>query len=95
MHYLPIMEGNVYWCSNGQYYGDVDLWERLEAGEWKPCAWDEDSGTEWVYTSTDDMLSLTPVSPSELPPGQTVTETSGGLRVETAKKQPSKPKTHR
>ncbi len=89
------MEGNVYRCSDGQFYGDVDLWERLEGGEWSTCCWDEASGTEWVYSSDDELLSLTPVAPSDLPTGLTLTSTEAGVRVEPAPTKIAHPGSHR
>lgn len=85
----------MYRCSNGRFYGDVDLWERFESGEWSPCCWDEESGTEWVYATTDDLLTLTPVPPSEIPTGVTVTATEGGVRVESTPTPAGRPPTRR
>lgn len=59
--------GTVYRCSNGRYYGDVNVWERLEAERWTPCFWDVESGHEWVETRTEEVLALTPISRDELP----------------------------
>jgi hypothetical protein len=62
------MERNtVYRCSDGCYYGDVDVWERLESGEWTPCCWDTDSGMEWMETQDGELLVLEPTSQSALP----------------------------
>lgn len=61
------MPDTVYEGSDGRYYTAVELWERLESGAWVPCAWDPESGQEWVETSSEDLLALTPVPESELP----------------------------
>lgn len=50
----------VYVGSDGNYYGEVDVWERLEAGDWTPFAWDRESGVEWVETDDQQLLVLTP-----------------------------------
>ncbi len=59
--------GTIYVGTDGRYYGCVQVWERFEANEWIPCCWDAESGQEWVRTETDDLLSLTPISPSAVP----------------------------
>ena len=54
--------GTVYQGSNGRYYGDVDVWERLEAETWIPCFWDVTSGEEGVKTREEQLLALIPLS---------------------------------
>jgi hypothetical protein len=51
----------VYQCSDGRYYGDVDIWERLESGTWRPFCWDEETGEEWVISRDGELLALEPV----------------------------------
>lgn len=75
------MDGTTYKCSDGQFYGDVQLWERFERDEWSPFCW-EAGGREWVETSDGEILALTPVSPDALPAGMTVTAVRGGIVVE-------------
>lgn len=75
------MGWNVYACSDGTYYGDVQLWNRLESGTWSPCCWDVESGQEWVTTADGDLLVLTPVSRTDLPEGATVERVAGGVVV--------------
>lgn len=89
------MERNVYRCSNGQFYGDVGLWQRLESGEWSPCCWDQESGMEWVSAGDGELLSLTPVPESDLPPGLTATSTEAGVRVEPTSTKATPPGGHR
>lgn len=57
----------VYSCSDGEYYGDVDMWERLESGTWTPCCWDTESGKEWMETRDGELLILEPISRDDLP----------------------------
>lgn len=61
------MPGSVYEGSDGRYYTEVELWERLESETWVPFAWDPETGQEWVETPAGDLLALTPVPESELP----------------------------
>ena len=75
------MGGTIYACSNGRYYGCVQLWERFEAGSWTPCCWDTESGQEWVYTATDELLCLTPVAPAAVPDRFEIERCEEGLRV--------------
>ncbi|SEO68588.1 hypothetical protein SAMN04487948_104173 [Halogranum amylolyticum] len=57
----------IYRCSDGKYYGDVDIWKRLESGTWTPCCWDTESGKEWMETQDGELLILEPISQNELP----------------------------
>lgn len=75
------MGRTVYACSDGTYYGDVQVWERFESGAWQPCCWDDDSGTEWVVTSDGDLLTLTPVSHEDLPDRTNVERVAAGVVV--------------
>jgi hypothetical protein len=74
-------EETIYECSDGSYYGDVDIWERFESGVWAPCCWDEDSGTEWVETRSDELLVLTPVPLSSVPDHIQIERVATGLSV--------------
>ncbi len=62
-----MVTNSVYRGSDGRYYGDVDIWERLESGAWRPCCWDTESGDEWMGTSEGDLLALSPVAWETLP----------------------------
>jgi len=46
--------------SDGRTYTDEQIWERLEAGAWRVCCWDTESGTEWVVDAREDLLCLVP-----------------------------------
>lgn len=61
------VRGTVYEGSDGRYYTDVQLWERLESEAWVPFCWDPETGEEWVETPAGELLALTPVPESELP----------------------------
>lgn len=74
-------EGTVYSCSNGQYYGDVDVWEHLESGTWKPCLWNPESGEEWVEKQDGELLVLVPVSRSSLPKQVQTESVAAGISV--------------
>jgi len=76
-------DNTLYECSNGEYYGNADIWERLEAGQWTPVDWDDDSGTEWVENQDGDVLRLDPVSEDSLPAEAAIVETAAGLAVQT------------
>lgn len=70
----------VYQCSDGSYYGDAQVWQRLESGQWTPCCWDADTGREWVENEAEELLLLEPVARSELPVGvQTESASTGTL----------------
>lgn len=71
----------VYECSDGGYYSDVQVWERLESGTWRPCCWDADTGREWVENDEEELLLLDPVSPTELPSGVQIEHASAGVLV--------------
>lgn len=71
----------IYECSDGAYYGDADLWERLESGTWTSCCWDEDSGAEWVETANNELLALNPISKHDLPDWVQVKPVTAGVSV--------------
>lgn len=71
----------IYQCSDGGYYSEVQVWERLEAGRWQPCCWEEDTGREWVETEAEELLLLDPVARSELPEGVQIESASSGVLV--------------
>lgn len=73
--------GTIYECSNGGYYGDRDVWKRLEAETWNVCCWDETSGTEWVETEDGELVVLTPISRNDLPNWVQVERAADGLNV--------------
>lgn len=50
-----------YWGSDGRRYADREMWERLEAGVWSVCCWDEETGVEVVETDAGELLFLVPV----------------------------------
>lgn len=50
-----------YRCSNGTYYSDEEIWERLEAGVWSVCCWDGETGEEWMESDEGRLLHLAPV----------------------------------
>ena len=75
-------EGTVYRGSNRQYYGDVDVWERLEAETWIPCFWDVTSGEEWVKTREEQLLTLVPLSQSEVPEEVDIECVAAGLTTD-------------
>ncbi len=68
----------VYQGSNGRYYTDLEVWERLEAEEWTPLAWDSASGDEWMSTPAGDVLHLKPIAPPDLPPTVTLEAVEDG-----------------
>ncbi|SEO93488.1 hypothetical protein SAMN04487948_10867 [Halogranum amylolyticum] len=71
----------VYKCSNGRYYGDTDVWTRLESGAWKPFCWDTESGEEWVETQQEETLLLVPIPHSSLPEEVETERVSAGISV--------------
>ncbi|MCU4719089.1 hypothetical protein [Halapricum hydrolyticum] len=74
----------VYVGSDGNYYGEADIWERFETGCWAPFAWDSESGEEWVETDEQQLLVLTPTSPEELPQRVDIERTEAGLSIDSA-----------
>lgn len=77
-----MMERSIYRCSDGQYYGDVDLWERFESGEWTPHCWDSESGSEWVETRDEELLILEPISRTSLPDHVQTESVATGTKVQ-------------
>lgn len=73
--------GTVYRGSDGRFYGDVDIWDRLESSTWVPCCWDEQSGVEWVETMDEQLLALVPTAQQALPEETQVVNTGGGIRL--------------
>lgn len=74
----------VYRGSDGNYYGDADIWERFEAGDWTPCCWDADSGAEWVETDSGGLLALEPIPRRKLPGDVAIERVGGGCSVTAA-----------
>lgn len=74
-------EWEIYLSSEGNYLGEADVWERLESGEWRCCAWDDANGREWVTNGREELLVLMPVSREELPNWAEVTRGDDGVRV--------------
>lgn len=77
-------DGLVYKSSTGAYYGDADIWDRFESGEWKPCCWDPETGKEWIMTDSGDLLLLLPISRHLLPAWTTVDDGADGVRISGA-----------
>lgn len=75
------MEGTVYKCTDGCYYGDADVWAQFESGAWTPCCWDEETGKEWVETRQDQLLVLTPTSRHTVSEGTQIEHVADGLSV--------------
>ncbi|SFK75599.1 hypothetical protein SAMN04487950_0934 [Halogranum rubrum] len=73
--------GTVYRCSDGRYYGDVDVWYHLESEAWTPCCWNSDSMTEWVETQEGELLVLVPIIHSSLPEQVQIEHTAAGTSV--------------
>ncbi|SEO19454.1 hypothetical protein SAMN04487948_10118 [Halogranum amylolyticum] len=73
--------GSIYRCSEGGYYGDVDIWEQLESGTWTPHCWDTETGIEWMETEDGELLVLEPISRSALPEGVSVERAAAGTAV--------------
>ena len=57
----------LYRGTDGTYYDEVTLWNRLESGEWRSFCWDAETGEEWVETDRGELLALEPVDPEALP----------------------------
>ena len=74
-------EGVIYHGSKGEYYGDVDLWERFESGMWTPQLWDTETGTEWVKTDDGELLCLTPITCRDIPEEIQFERVRDGVRV--------------
>jgi hypothetical protein len=73
--------GKLYRSSDGRYFGSADLWERLEAGDWTPCCWDEETGEEWVETRDGELLALQPISPQAVPDRVEISHDVDGVRI--------------
>ncbi|ELZ82564.1 hypothetical protein C453_15803 [Haloferax elongans ATCC BAA-1513] len=46
--------------SDGQYYSDTEIWERLEDGIWRVCCWNAETGEEWMETDAGELVHLAP-----------------------------------
>ncbi|SEP18577.1 hypothetical protein SAMN04487948_11953 [Halogranum amylolyticum] len=73
--------GTIYRGSDGEYYGDVDLWERFESGVWTPQCWNTETGREWVETQDDEVLCLTPIARRSVAEETHLERVCGGIRV--------------
>ena len=73
--------GTVYRCSDGRYYGDVDVWKQFESGDWTPSRWDEDTGREWVQTGDGELHTIAPVSRADLPESTRIEHVPEGFVV--------------
>ena len=71
----------IYECSDGGYYSDVQVWERLESEAWRVCCWEAETGREWVENEDGELLMLDPISRSELPSGVQIERASTGVLV--------------
>lgn len=60
-----------YRCSNGNFYSEEEIWERLEAGVWRPFCWDDQTGEEWMESADEQILYLDPVDGAEVPDDRT------------------------
>lgn len=74
-------DGTIYQSNAGEYFGDAEVWERLESGVWEPFCWDVETGVEGVQTATHDLLILVPISPDALPEGIHVKSNEDGNRI--------------
>lgn len=74
-------DGTIYRGSDGQYYGDVDLWERFESGVWTPQCWNTETGREWVETEDNEVLCLTPIARRNVAEETHLERVCGGIRV--------------
>lgn len=79
---------SVYAGSNGRYYGDRDIWERLESGEWRPCCWNPETGTEWIETEAGELLVLEEIPRNELPESLALSQEEDGVSIETPSPTP-------
>lgn len=50
----------IYRGSDGEYYTDRDIWNRLEDRVWRVCCWDVRTGMEVIETEEGDLLFLAP-----------------------------------
>ena len=75
-------DGTVYKSSKGEYFGDADVWDRLESGLWEPCCWCKETGKEWVETQQGDLLLLIPISRHAVPDWKTISYHPDGLRIQ-------------
>lgn len=67
--------------SNGRYYTDWQVRDRLRSGEWALCLRQRRPNRRLVETADDVLLLLTPVEPTALPAGLEVRVTSRRARV--------------
>jgi len=74
----------VYESSDWRYFGEARLWEKFESGTWEPCAWDPETGREWIETDDGDLLMLIPISRHALPGWADVTHYPDGARIHDA-----------
>lgn len=79
----------VYLSSEGEFFGDAEVWERLESGVWIPRCWDTETGREWVETQNGDLLLLIPVSRHALPDGIDARHDADGVRTREKRQMPA------
>lgn len=75
--------GTIYRCTDGSYYGDVDVWSRLESGVWRTCCWDDETGEEWVENRDGALLMLEPISRDTVPDETDVDHVGDGISIDS------------
>lgn len=71
----------LYEGSNGRYYTEWQVHERLRAGEWKPCIEQRSPDRRLIGTDDEELLLLLPVDPVELPTWAEIRIDGRGARV--------------
>lgn len=82
-------DGTVYQSSEGEYFGDAEVWERFESGMWVPCCWNAETGKEWVKTQDGDLLLLIPISRHALPDWNSISHDADGIRIRKNQQEPA------
>lgn len=59
--------GPLYAGSDGQYYTDWEVGQKVRAGRWGPCLWHGPTDRQFVTTETNELLILITVKKDELP----------------------------
>ncbi|WP_255171613.1 hypothetical protein [Natrononativus amylolyticus] len=73
--------GPLYEASDGNYYTDWQVGQKMREGEWKPCMWEEETGRQLVGTTDGELLMLVSTKTEELPEWAEIRSDTAGSRI--------------
>lgn len=73
--------GPLYEASNGRFYTDWQVGQKMRSGEWKPCLWEEETGQQLVGTADGELLMLVSMATDDLPDWAEIRSDTAGSRI--------------